>query len=269
MTRIEPPVIVRTGYFDADEVPAFRIPGITPDREVVQYEIELPSEEGGTHFLNGVKEPIMPDTLLLAKEGDRRHTILPYKNLFVHIKAGGLIGETLDAASGFIRLSDPERIRCLLADIAAKSTRSDAGIELMIQSRIYELVWRISEEKRLSGEYDGIKSEVIAGALRYIDAGIGRNITLEELAESQHISPVYFHRLFKKKLGVTPYRYMLTKKLAAAKERLAMTGDSCLDIAMSLGFSSQSYFNYTFRKEVGMNPSEYRREWRSRYPDRG
>ena len=42
---------------------------------------------------------------------------------------------------------------------------------------------------------------------------------------------------------------------------------SCLDIAQKTGFSSQSYFNYTFKKETGITPVKYKKQSESKYPD--
>ncbi|MBP3397122.1 MAG: helix-turn-helix transcriptional regulator [Clostridia bacterium] len=48
--------------------------------------------------------------------------------------------------------------------------------------------------------------------------------------------------------------------------RLISAGDkSMLEIALELGFCSQSHFNKVFKKETGMTPAAYRRGMLERY----
>lgn len=148
-----------------------------------------------------------------------------------------------------------------------QSTNADAD-NLLAYSRLFELFWMLVTE---SGKQSraGQRSEAIETALRYVDAHLDSELTLDVLAGSCHMSPIYFHRLFKRQMGMTPYRYILAKKLTEAKKRLIMTNQSCLEIALGLGFSSQSYFNYSFRRETGLTPAQFRREHSGTYPDRG
>ena len=144
----------------------------------------------------------------------------------------------------------------LMSQIIHKAQTLTAD-NLLAYSRLFELFWMLVTE---SGKQSraGQRSEAIETALRYVDAHLDSELTLDVLAGSCHMSPIYFHRLFKRQMGMTPYRYILAKKLTEAKKRLIMTNQSCLEIALGLGFSSQSYFNYSFRRETGLTPAQFR-----------
>lgn len=49
-------------------------------------------------------------------------------------------------------------------------------------------------------------------------------------------------------------------RVEKSKDLLKEGTDSILEIALSVGFSSASYFNTTFKKLVGMTPIEYRNQ---------
>lgn len=66
-------------------------------------------------------------------------------------------------------------------------------------------------------------------------------------------------RLFKKCFGITPYTYVLEKKLSFAKKLLIDTSLSVKEIATELCFSDEYYFSGLFKEKTGMTPSQYRR----------
>ena len=75
---------------------------------------------------------------------------------------------------------------------------------------------------------------------------------------------MYFHRLFTACYGITPAQYTLTVRLNAAKQHLLAGDDTVAEIAQLCGFSSQSYFNYKFKEQVGMSPLQYRKKMLSK-----
>ena len=96
-------------------------------------------------------------------------------------------------------------------------------------------------------------------AIRAIDRGADRNLTLSELAREAGLSPYHFLRTFKSVIGVTPHQYVQRKRLRDAALRLATGSDKVLDVALDSGFGDISNFNRAFRKEFGMSPRALRR----------
>lgn len=64
---------------------------------------------------------------------------------------------------------------------------------------------------------------------------------------------------------MTPFEYVITRRLARAHELLARTDRSALDIALGVGFKTPSHFTSRFRREFGVTPREIRAD--SRRPD--
>jgi AraC family transcriptional regulator len=85
------------------------------------------------------------------------------------------------------------------------------------------------------------------------------------MADIAALSPAHFARAFAATVRMTPYDYVMTRRLARAHELLARTDRSALDIALAVGFKTPSHFAARFRREFGVTPREIRPD--SRRPD--
>ncbi len=56
-------------------------------------------------------------------------------------------------------------------------------------------------------------------------------------------------------------QYILTEKINLAKNLLVYTQSDISDIASTIGFSSQSHIGTVFRKQTGMTPAQYRKQY--------
>ena len=69
-----------------------------------------------------------------------------------------------------------------------------------------------------------------------------------------------FMEQFKRETGETIGRYIVQTKLKEAQLLLAYSESSLSEISNFLFFSSQSYFQNTFKKQFGITPYEYRKQ---------
>ncbi len=94
--------------------------------------------------------------------------------------------------------------------------------------------------------------------LDYIDAHLGQNLKLENLAQLLDMSQFHFSRLFKQSMGLAPYQYLTQQRVERAKQLLKQTDQSIVDIALHCGFNSHSHLSKKFRQITGMTPKAYR-----------
>jgi len=92
-----------------------------------------------------------------------------------------------------------------------------------------------------------------------LNAALYRKLDLDELSERLHISKSNIIRIFKKRYGVTPYEYLLSSKIDAAKALLQSTQMTVSEIADRLCISDEHYFSTLFCNRVGVRPSNYRK----------
>lgn len=98
----------------------------------------------------------------------------------------------------------------------------------------------------------------LARVLAYIDANIGRDLTLADLAGLVGISKDHFIRGFRAATQRTPYAYLVERRLARAVEALRHSQLSVEEIARAAGFKSAPGFSNVFKKHYGMSPSKFR-----------
>ncbi len=99
-------------------------------------------------------------------------------------------------------------------------------------------------------------AEAIARVCKLIDES-EEPPTLVDLANAVGLSPSYFHRLFKRMVGVTPKQYAMEKRLSHVRAGL-QTDASVTEAIYDAGFASSSRFYEDVTEKLGMKPSEYR-----------
>lgn len=98
----------------------------------------------------------------------------------------------------------------------------------------------------------------VRDVILYINEHFAKPLTLEMLSEKACLSPFYFTRVFTKETGMTPYQYLLSTRISAAKFLLKSTSVSIKEIACRCGFTSSSGFCTAFKKWENLTPKEYR-----------
>lgn len=104
----------------------------------------------------------------------------------------------------------------------------------------------------------GGNAEKTKRILQYIADHYEDEISLEDLAESVHLSKSGCLRCFRLTLHTTPYKYLLEYRLQQAAERLLATDAPIGQIALDTGFRQVSLFGKYFKEKTGLTPKEYR-----------
>jgi AraC family transcriptional regulator len=98
----------------------------------------------------------------------------------------------------------------------------------------------------------------LARVLAYIDADVGRDIALADLAQLVGVSKDHFIRGFRAATHRTPYAYLVERRLARAVDALRHSTMSIERIARDAGFGSAPGFSNVFKKHYGMSPGKFR-----------
>lgn len=130
---------------------------------------------------------------------------------------------------------------------------------------LYELILILFREKKMySGRLnktDARNSEIIKNIIAYIEENLGEKITLSQLAQIPSFTEKYFCSFFKKQTGVTPTEYINRVRLERACELMRMHAFSVTDAAFETGFESLSYFIRRFKKQFGLSPAQYKKQF--------
>ncbi len=96
-------------------------------------------------------------------------------------------------------------------------------------------------------------------ALHFINATIGRKITVDDVCRELNISRNYFTTIFTGYMGMTPKKYIVKQHMDMAIELLKRTSYSIGEIAYIVGYDNPMEFTKAFVRYSGMSPSEYKK----------
>lgn len=95
--------------------------------------------------------------------------------------------------------------------------------------------------------------------LAMVESRLPERFAVSELAQAARLGPSQFTRAFRTSVGVTPYAYIIQRRVARAKRHMLTTQDALVGIALDCGFADQAHFSRVFRRHVGQGPSLWRR----------
>lgn len=127
---------------------------------------------------------------------------------------------------------------------------------VIIQNRLVDFLLRVLALARR--EPRASVSPPISELLRYIETNVHQTLPLPALAARLDLSLPRFKARFKQEVGIPPADYVLRRKIAAAKARLAQPGATVTRVALELNFSSTQYFATVFRRYTGQTPQQFR-----------
>lgn len=259
--------LIYCGFFDSKI--AFGNMKESKERKVEFYEIELFTEDGGISFVGNDHQKISKGTLLFAKPGELRHSVFPTKAFYVRFDVySPEFIEILNGARSFYNAQDSASkiLKCMhdIFDVSQTSGTNHPVLECKMHKLIDEFL-RFLNESNANQKFCESCSETIRRAIEFIDNKYNEKISIESIARHIHLSPIYFHGLFKRETGITPYAYITRKRIQQAQKSLETSDKKIAIISAACGFSSQSYFTDVFKKSIGCTPKEYRKAYYEKY----
>ncbi len=107
------------------------------------------------------------------------------------------------------------------------------------------------------------KAENIASKItEYIETHLSARLTTDLLCKTFLISRTKLHQISVESYGMSIAKYVLLKRIEKAKELLKQNF-SVSKVSEKTGFSDFNYFGKVFKKEVGISPTEYKKQFHS------
>lgn len=99
----------------------------------------------------------------------------------------------------------------------------------------------------------------ISNVVRYIYDHGEEKLSVAAIATRFKMSTDYLSKCFKDEVGVTISLFIKSNKINIAKSYLIYSQMSILEITAKLNYCNMAYFANSFKKEIGISPSEYRK----------
>lgn len=106
----------------------------------------------------------------------------------------------------------------------------------------------------------GVSTHALKTVVNYCARNFSRDLSLSILEEDLHISKYYISHLFSMKLKVRFNDYINSLRINDACRQLRQTDKTVTEISEQVGFNTLRTFNRAFVRQIGMSPSEYRRQ---------
>ncbi len=150
-------------------------------------------------------------------------------------------------------------LRLFLEELRYKQQGYEFMVEnlslLIVGNLIRQIKHNIPSRPRVS--QSGAKED-IKKVVDYMNENCTSGVSCTELSDLIKMGKHSFLRNFKAQTSKTPYEYLLDLKIEKAKKMLKSNEYNITEISLMCGFSSHSHFTSTFKKKIGMSPSEYR-----------
>ena len=231
---------------------------VYPPRIIDYYLIVLVNS--GQAVLHGKTEILMKEhDILVMHPGEKIHytALTPWSIQWV-----GLYGKAVDnfierlkikAENPVMHVSQYRELEIVLEKLYTTLDASTASSEIMQISLVYKFFSILFDCSDAKNELD-----YAVAAKKIIDYNYSNALTVDKLARELCLNAQYLTRLFTKRYGISPKKYIIEKQIAKAKELLAVTNAAICEVARSVGFPDQLYFSRAFKKAAGLTPSEYR-----------
>jgi AraC-like DNA-binding protein len=247
-------------------------------------ELTITLEGEITQFIGAEKEEkktgdvmlLGPDTPHYAYQHSRRHRALTIYFLPLVFFELGPNGDGVGILSRFTApqtisqriISPPATLRRRIeqnAKAVSQEWKSQTfGSEVKLWLLLFDCLVELLRWERAQGRLIGGQTAVhdwahVEKALRYIHEHSAKPLYIEEIAAQVGITTNRLRSMFRHALGTTCSHYLYSLRIARAKILLCQPDAVITHVAQEVGFESLSHFNTSFRKEVGVSPTEYSR----------
>ena len=164
------------------------------------------------------------------------------------------------STEGFFGKQQIEQEAKLLADAVRQFKTQALFSPLTLKSALMLLVGKLAalytqqnpaRAARIEYTYAGLER-----VLHHIDTHLAEPLHVGQLAEQMCMTEKYFITYFKAKIGLTPHRYIIEKRLRRAYALLMHTRCSVKEAAELVGYTDPYGFSKAFKARYGFSPSK-------------
>jgi len=156
-----------------------------------------------------------------------------------------------------------QKLPLLTQLVREESLERKPGHELvltrLVEVLLVEALRTTSGEEAPPGLLRGLADKRLAAAFRHMHGDPARGWTMEQLARKSALSRSAFFDRFNRAVGMPPMEYLLSWRMALAKQLLRGDELAIAEVAERVGYGSASTFSTAFSRHVGQPPGKFAR----------
>lgn len=156
-----------------------------------------------------------------------------------------------------------QSFRLAAAEFAADSLGSVTLLNKLAELLFVEAVRRYlaTLPREQTGWLAGLRDPFVGKSLALLHSRLAAPWTTEALSREVGLSRSAFAERFSKLIGQPPMTYLAHWRLQLAAARLRDGGASLAQIAYAIGYESEAAFNRAFKREFGLPPATWRKQY--------
>jgi AraC-like DNA-binding protein len=151
-------------------------------------------------------------------------------------------------------------VRLVRDESGAQRPAREVVLSRLLEVLLIEALRTTAGTHARPGLVRGLSDSRLAAAIRGMHEHPTHAWTIAALAKEAALSRSSFFERFSRAVGVAPMEYLLTWRMALAKDLLRRNQGRVAEIAQRVGYSSASTFSVAFTRHVGRPPTQYARE---------
>lgn len=151
-------------------------------------------------------------------------------------------------------------VRLVREESSEQRPARDVVLSRLLEVLLIEALRSTAETNAPAGLVRGLADNRLAVAIRGMHERPTHAWTVAALAKEAALSRSSFFERFSRAVGVAPMEYLLSWRMALAKDLLRRNQGRVAEIAQRVGYSSASTFSVAFTRHVGRPPTQYARE---------
>lgn len=224
-----------------------------------------------SYLVEGTQYPLRPNDLMIMRIAETHKLLIepdePYERIAIHFSASLL--DSFDPAHRLLRpflnrpLGQDNRYaaetgvgRRLFADFASEAFRASAEPRAHITARLLGLLAELCDAYDHRNRAPAPAQDTAAQLVSYVNSHMFEKLSLQSVSAAFFLSRSQVSRLFRQATGATLWRYVMIKRLLAARAMLAR-GESAGTVSSVCGFSDYSAFFRAYKAYFHCAPTQH------------
>ncbi|HLP07133.1 MAG TPA: helix-turn-helix transcriptional regulator [Opitutaceae bacterium] len=233
--------------------------------------LELVIAGEGTVVHNGAASPLRAGTVFhydrstrIEIRTDPQRPMAKYFLCLTGARAARRVREAGISTGAVVQVAMFPELQAVFDDLIREGQHHRASTARICGALVEVLLLKLEELAALAGSAGRADEETFLRCKGVIEAGAAKFATLGEIAKAVGVEASRLCRLFRRHQGISPYQYLLRRKMALAAELLLDPQVLVKEAAAHVGFRDPYHFSRCFKSVHRVAPREFQRSLRTR-----